>query len=203
MTKKILPFLLFSTLTLSCRDLIHADNATCNEAANCAQEVVAPTTRFQPVLFEVKTGYSYPTKWNASFVIMAVDRNVRLGVFILGPYDNYIATNELSKTNITTWGISAGWGDTRWHSKSKGSGFDFFFGSGNTDKNTENIPWNYGFQINGNYSVYTDRKGGYALALATQLRRMYVVSNKDKHGVAYDSSQKGSWIASIGIALSL
>lgn len=163
----------------------------------------APTTRFDPVAVELSGGYSYPSKWNASAVVMVLERNVRLGAYILGPYDNYTLSSENPKPNITTWGLSLGYGDNRWHSNWKGTSFDFIGGGGNRDQGEGNMPWNYGYQGTINHSVFTDRKGNYAFSVGVQARRLYVVRNEDQHGVAYDTSQKSNWVFSLKASVHL
>ncbi|HRH31288.1 MAG TPA: hypothetical protein PK950_01350 [Candidatus Paceibacterota bacterium] len=157
----------------------------------------APTTRLDPVAVELSGGYSYPSKWNASAVIMVFERNVRLGAYILGPYDNYTLSSENPKPNITTWGVSLGGGINRWHSRWKGTSLEGIFGSANRDRGEGNVLWNYGLQANFSHSLYTDREGDYALGIVAQIRRMYVVSNKDQYDAGYDSSQKGTWVFSL------
>ncbi|MBP7831716.1 MAG: hypothetical protein KA028_01730 [Candidatus Pacebacteria bacterium] len=163
----------------------------------------APTTRFDPVALEISGGYSYPSKWNASAVVMILERNVRLGAYILGPYDNYTSTSENPKPNITTWGLSLGGGIKNWHSPWKGTSLEGILGSANRDRGEGNVLWNYGFQTNIAHSIYTDRKGSYAFGLVFQVRRVYIVTNEDQHGVAYDSSQKGTWVYSLKAKLDL
>ena len=168
-----------------------------------AQDIVKSTTRLTPTTIEFSSGYSYRSKWNASILVTVTKMqfaNLVIGANIIGPYDNYLK-NEESKSNITLWGGSIGIGIKDWQNKWKGSRIEATLGCGNREKGDGNPPWNYGFRSTVEHSIYTDRKGSYAVSIGYQYRIVYVVDNNDKNGVAYVSKQRLTPIHSINLSV--
>ncbi len=163
-----------------------------------------PKIRLSPVHIFVTCGYSIPAKWNAGVMCTATQgRNINLmvGGYAFGPYDKFINAED-PKPNLTIWGIAVGAACANWHSVWKGTGLDVTFGAGNYDHGELNVPWHYGCDAIVSHALYTDRAGNYACSIYVECTRTYVVSNSDARGLAFSSSQKGSWIVSTGIQLS-
>lgn len=161
------------------------------------------TTRLTPVRAIVSFGYTQSSQWSAAIdatVTKMRYANLVVGGTVIGPYSNYISVEE-PKPNITLWGISFGARFTDWYSKWKGTGISFLLGCGNADKGNRNPPWNYGGQAELRYSLFTDRKGSYAVSIGVSTRIVYVITNEDKHGVAYSSRQNQKLIKGANIAL--
>ncbi len=136
--------------------------------------------------FEIRPGLSYPFTWNASLQLTIQEDGVRLGVYAIGqPWSRFSGADN-TRSTITKYGISFGWAIVRWHSKWKGSGFDFTFGSGTDPKNQLKMYYTVGYVLKIMRTIYHEPT--FAITAFISPKLMSETFNREKRGLAWDAS---------------
>ncbi len=134
-----------------------------------------------------KIGGGYPFTWNSSFEYVFSDAGgARIGMLAQGPQNPYNPEIPDAKPSITTYGISLGWAYQKWRSRLKGSGANWYFGTGKARGSDIKLHYNYGFALHVVGTIFQEKN--YALGLYAQFKQMYQVINREQNGLTWKTS---------------